>query len=47
MPAVGVAPAADTNEEATYTSSSTVSGIGTSPPGTSGYDVNPELRVRY
>ena len=48
MPTVGVAPASDTNnEEAAYTSSSTTSGVGTSPPGTSGYDVNPELRVRY
>jgi len=48
MPTVGVAPATDTNnEEAAYTSSSFVSGVGTSPPGTSGYDVNPELRVRY
>ncbi len=48
MPTVGVAPAqSDTNEEASYTSTTTVSGVGTSPPGTSGYDVNPELRVRY
>ena len=47
MPAVGVAPASDTNEQAAYTSSTIASGIGTSPPGTSGYDVNPELRVRY
>jgi len=46
MPAVGQAPVSDTHQYS-VSPSSTTSGVGTSPPGTSGYDVNPELRVRY
>jgi len=46
MPAVGQAPISDTHEY-TANPTSTTAGVGTSPPGTSGYDVNPELRVRY
>jgi len=45
LPAVGTAveePLPDS-----YTSTSTSVGVGVSPGGTSGYDVNPELRVRY
>lgn len=49
MPAVGHGVA--TNEEPvaeqTAASSSIATGIGTAPGGTTGYDVNPELRVRY
>jgi nucleotide-binding universal stress UspA family protein len=46
MPAVGQAPAPDTHENINFSIGS-ASAVGTAPAGTSGYDVNPELRVRY
>lgn len=46
MPAVGQAPAPDTHEYGNFSIGS-ASAVGTAPGGTSGYDVNPELRVRY
>jgi nucleotide-binding universal stress UspA family protein len=46
MPAVGQAMMTDTHEYGSFTSG-TVGMVGTAPGGTSGYDVNPELRVRY
>jgi nucleotide-binding universal stress UspA family protein len=46
MPAVGQAPAPDTHEYINFSIGS-ASAVGTAPAGTSGYDVNPELRVRY
>lgn len=46
MPAVGQAPAPDTHDYQNYSSGSAGT-VGTAPGGTSGYDVNPELRVRY
>jgi nucleotide-binding universal stress UspA family protein len=45
LPAVGHGAAED--EERVTGGETAVSGVGVNPPGASGYDVNPELRVRY
>lgn len=46
LPAVGHGVVTEAEDRITG-SDPVVSGVGVNPPGSSGYDVNPELRVRY